>query len=267
MGKHMELNGAQVVENDILEKGFELVLLGKKEGKSVVGKTVAIQNYEEFAHRDFEKPAADPEMGMLPPKLARIMVNLTKTSYKDTIWDPFCGSGAILLEALLLGRNALGSDIDKEAVANSEKNLQWLIDNYQLSPDLQYNVFQMDVKNVKKKTKTMLDNTEIKGVACEPYMGPPQKRILNPDKAEKLTETVAKQYQALFYLLEYVGSKGLRVAAVVPSYKTTKGWISVSMNSILSNRWKFLNSEYKGDLHWVRKTSIIKRNIMIFELD
>ncbi len=194
------------------------------------------------------------------------MINLAETEYMDTIWDPFCGSGVVLMEALLLGRNALGSDIDKEAVENSTKNVEWLIENYELSPDLTYNVFHMDVKNVKRKTKNKLNDTEIQAVVCEPYMGPPQRRVLNPDKAEKLTKSVAEQYKALFYLLEYVATKGTKVVAVVPSYRTTKGWLSVSMNTVLSHRWETLNSKYSGDLHWKRKTSIIKRNIMIFEL-
>ena len=40
-------------------------------------------------------------MGVLPPKLARMMINFT--ALRDgVIWDPFCGSGTILIYQLSL---------------------------------------------------------------------------------------------------------------------------------------------------------------------
>ncbi|MEX2715843.1 MAG: DNA methyltransferase [Candidatus Sigynarchaeum springense] len=45
------------------------------------------------------------------PQIPRYFIErLTKKS--DTVYDPFCGSGTTLVEALLLGRNAIGNDIN-----------------------------------------------------------------------------------------------------------------------------------------------------------
>src|SRR4051794_38788997 len=38
----------------------------------------------------------------------------------DVLYDPFCGSGTLLVEALVEGRNAVGSDVDPVAVFVSD---------------------------------------------------------------------------------------------------------------------------------------------------
>ena len=47
--------------------------------------------------------------------------------------DPFCGVGTTLIEASLLGFDQMiGSDIDEKAVADTEKNLNWLSREFDL---------------------------------------------------------------------------------------------------------------------------------------
>lgn len=55
-------------------------------------------------------------------KLARAMINLT-SAVTGTIVDPFCGSGAILVEATSMGLKAKGYDIDYFAVEKAKKNI------------------------------------------------------------------------------------------------------------------------------------------------
>jgi len=69
----------------------------------------------------------------LHPKLARAMVNLTGAKQKDTILDPFCGSGGILLEAGLIGMKTIGYDINKKMIWKSMINLKhYKIKNHKL---------------------------------------------------------------------------------------------------------------------------------------
>ncbi|MDR3063259.1 MAG: TIGR01177 family methyltransferase [Methanobrevibacter sp.] len=49
--------------------------------------------------------------GSMSPKLARAMVNLSKIKEGETLLDPFCGTGGILIEGGMIGAKLIGSDI------------------------------------------------------------------------------------------------------------------------------------------------------------
>lgn len=132
--------------------GVELVLLLEKSDDEEffwVGRTVAAQDPDAYTKRDMGKPVRDTRSGLLPPKLAQVLINfgawLTKSyerpaiSYKHTkltahsskptafaVYDPFCGTGVIPMEAMLRGWSVLASDASLKAVHGCEKNLEWL---------------------------------------------------------------------------------------------------------------------------------------------
>ena len=56
-------------------------------------------------------------------KLSRAMVNLSGLNEKETLCDPFCGSGTILLEAESMGIHSIGIDFDKKMCNIAKKNL------------------------------------------------------------------------------------------------------------------------------------------------
>ena len=60
----------------------------------------------------------------LHPRFARALVNLTGVHRGETVLDPFCGTGGIVLEAALLGMKAIGSDIDPLMVDGCRRNLE-----------------------------------------------------------------------------------------------------------------------------------------------
>lgn len=59
----------------------------------------------------------------LPWKLARTMVNLAGLNENETLCDPFCGTGTILLEAESMGIRTIGIDYDKRMCDGAKKNL------------------------------------------------------------------------------------------------------------------------------------------------
>jgi tRNA (guanine10-N2)-dimethyltransferase len=61
----------------------------------------------------------------LHPKIARALVNLSTVKKQETLLDPFCGTGGILLEAGLLGLHVIGSDIEKKMIEGCRKNLEF----------------------------------------------------------------------------------------------------------------------------------------------
>lgn len=66
----------------------------------------------------------------LQPKLAGCMVNLTRVRPPEAILDPFCGAGALLMEALALGCRPLGMDLSTVMVEGSGKNLEHLSEGF-----------------------------------------------------------------------------------------------------------------------------------------
>jgi hypothetical protein len=125
--------------------GCELVLLqeGEEDERTLwVGRTVAVQNPESYTERDIGKPARDSRVGMLPPKLAQVLLNLgawllqeqtkrsgskaTAAGMPIVVYDPFCGSGVVLMEAMLRGWHVLGSDASVKAVNATLRNIEWL---------------------------------------------------------------------------------------------------------------------------------------------
>ena len=59
----------------------------------------------------------------LPARIARCMVNLV-ASPGETVIDPCCGAGTILLEAWAAGMRALGSDLNPKLVGMTRANLE-----------------------------------------------------------------------------------------------------------------------------------------------
>ncbi len=72
--------------------------------------------------RPMRKPFVKPVS--LEPRIARVMVNLTRTK-KGRILDPFCGTGGILVEAGLMGMRVFGVDADREMVEGCRRNLEF----------------------------------------------------------------------------------------------------------------------------------------------
>jgi tRNA (guanine10-N2)-dimethyltransferase len=59
----------------------------------------------------------------MPPKIARCMVNLTRTRAGDLVLDPFCGTGSFLVEAGLIGCRVMGADVKRRMIEGSVQNL------------------------------------------------------------------------------------------------------------------------------------------------
>jgi hypothetical protein len=138
------LSSAQVLHNKLTTKGAWELLLVKNGNETILAQTFFVQNIEDYAARDQARPKRDARVGMLPPKLAQILINLAlgrpdpkKVKRFDSaggskmyvILDPFCGTGVILQEALLMGYSVYGTDMDPRMVEFTKSNLQWLIKN------------------------------------------------------------------------------------------------------------------------------------------
>lgn len=175
LGTGQTLNSAQVLHNGLCESKTEL-LVSIGDDTTHIARTVWVQDIDGLSKRDMQRPCRDMQTGMLPPKLARIMVNLAGGSH---IFDPFCGSGVILQEALLAGKRASGSDVEPDMIECSRKNLDWLAQNFPAQSPQE--LFVADARKVAVPE-------EVDAIVSESYLGPPMERSPSREYIETLAE-------------------------------------------------------------------------------
>lgn len=97
-----------------------------------IGIKIAEINRSQFEERKVQnRPFFSPIS--LHPKLARALVNLSSIIRDETLLDPFCGTGGIILEASLIGAKVIGSDIEDKMIEGCKKNLDFYdIKDYKL---------------------------------------------------------------------------------------------------------------------------------------
>ncbi len=139
------VKAATTIHEKLIEQGIELMMLPDKAG-FIIAETVWIQDIEGYSQRDIERERS-MTVGMMPPKIAQIMINLgTKGNKNMIIWDPFCGLGTTLIEALHSGYRSLrGSDIEPAMQKITQKNME----NQPKGPtDIDIQTFILDAKNM-----------------------------------------------------------------------------------------------------------------------
>lgn len=169
--KERNLSSVSVVKNKLLAQGVEIVLVISPD-KIFMGKTLVVQDFELFGRRDVGRPYLDKRSGIIPTKLARIMVNLSGVSQDGALLDPFCGSGTIIQEAVVLGiKKVTGADISSKAVNDTEKNLDWFFRNFPHYNQSSYNIklMQTDVSVISQKIPT----NSFDAIVTEPFLSPP----------------------------------------------------------------------------------------------
>ena len=227
-GKNMELNSASVFKNKIIKKGIEFNFLflpsptsqspGDTENKIILSKTAAVQDIESYSERDYNRPKKNPKIGIIPPKLAQIMINLAQVKKGEIILDPFCGIGTILQEALLNDYKVVGSDANGDQIADCKENLEWLSEKYILEyPD--YKIFQSDTRSITRKIKP----NSIDAIVTESTLGPIYKKV--PSKAEigHNYNRFIKMYTGFFQVAKLVLRKNKRIIITIPAYKIKDG--------------------------------------------
>ncbi len=259
----IETSAVLLKTNHVLEKGFELNRFSHpKTHDTIWGVTLAIQDYEGFSYRDYSRPRSNKLKGMIPPKLARIMINLATLPENGILWDPFCGSGTIAMEALTLGYQVLASDIDPLAIEETKENLAWICEKNWISHS-NYKVFEHDVR--KELPETLLFDA----IVGEPYLGPVILRTVNMDTVRELNDDIQPLYDGLGREIQRQIQKGRHgnIVVVVPGFRTASGWLDMEGTFDKFSEITELPIKTQNDtkhLQWDRPDSIIRRNISKF---
>ena len=179
---HIEVLKKQLVEN----QAEVLLCVGKTE--TWIGTTAAVHNPFEFQKRDVYKPNQRAIFGM-PPRLARMMVNLSACTAEKTLLDSFCGVGTILQEALLEHAMVVGVDVNSWCVKAATENLEWLEQEYHLT-DADFRVIQGDFCHLSERVG-------IESVDCmvsEPDLGPALRETPTGPYAQKIIEKLKPMF-------------------------------------------------------------------------
>ena len=279
--KAKELNAAQIIHNKLTgPTGWELVFI-KNGSKTVIAQTVKVQDIESYTRRDRERPKRDAKVGMLPPKLAQILINLgagelpedklenicdipagqpiPKPLLDKTVLDPFCGTGVILQEALLMGYGAVGTDLEPRMVEYTDQNINnWLKSWYDFETSAQTEVG--DATNHKW-------NQPFDFIAAETYLGRP---FTSKPTTDILNQTVSDTNLIIKKFLDNIYNQiesGTRLALAVPAWQISPNKFKHlplidSLSDLGYNRVSF---EHVGDdrLIYFRPDQTVARQLIV----
>ena len=253
-------NSAKVIYNNLIKNGAEIEI-----NQDELFLTAAIQSIDDFSKRDFGRPGRDDESGMLPPKLAMIMINLAVTKTDKTIFDPSCGSGTIVSEAVLMGyKKIIATDISDKAVDDTIKNLQWLKTNFQIQHNTDdIKIFVGDVTKISQKIKI----ESVDAIITEPYLGKPLRGNESGLVLEQQATELKKLYLQSFVQFHKILKNDGAVIFIIPRFKTRDGWVKIECEDEIK-KLGFENNcileEQKHLLYW-RETQHVGREIWRFK--
>jgi len=239
----------------------ELLVVRASGGKVIVAQSVGAQNITAIAARDQARPKTDAFVGMLPPKLARMMVNMAVghlDSEDTTVLDPFCGTGVVLQEAALLGYDAYGSDLSEKMVDYSRVNLDWLKEKYRLTTG-------MKVEHGDATDHTW--NEHFSTVVAETYLGQP---FSAPPSPGKLREVQGNCNHIISTFLKNIHSQlnpGAPLCLAVPAWRDSHG--NFTHLPLVSNLEKLgytrinLENMRAEQLLYYREDQVVARELLI----
>jgi precorrin-6B methylase 2 len=208
-------NDNELMSEDILSrKAFDIVAF-PYDGGYALGPTVWVPDSISMRRRGTKKPAPRPEIA-LSPRLARTLLNLAGLKPGQTVLDPFCGSGTILIEAYGKSIRCLGLDSSSSRVQEARENLRWSTGGI---VDTRYDVRKGDARDLTR----MLKGSKVDAVVTEPLLLPRIEARPKTATAHAMVEQSAVVYNdALASMAESIVPGG-RVVAVVPVILTIEG--------------------------------------------
>lgn len=249
-----------------------LIVASSKE--IIVAESIGAQNITAYAARDQARPKRDAFVGMLPPKLAQIMLNLAlgpDSNRSDgsplgqpAILDPFCGTGVVLQEALLMGLEVFGSDLNPKMVDYSSQNLDWLIKQLGTHPTGSI----LTIRQGDATDYQWVEAPALTAVVAETYLGQP---FSAPPSETKLTEVKATCDGIISAFLRNIGSQVSPHATfclAVPAWRRLDGSFAhlplVDQLGKLGFRPREFKTVSKNDLLYYRADQAVARELLVF---
>lgn len=213
-------------------------------------RVVGVQDIDAYGRRDQARPARDAKVGMLPPKLAQILINLCgRLPARARILDPFCGTGVVLQEAGLMGYRVYGTDLSERMVEYTKRNLEWLGQTGEVEVG--------DATNYQWRG-------EIDAVVCEGYLGRP---MSTPPAEIKLKSEKQECGRIVLGFLQNLAGQikpGVPVVMAIPAWRRPDG--SYSRLKIIDearNLGYNVENKTREGLLYYREGQVVAREIII----
>lgn len=247
-----DLSTAATVKEDLLGEGNAEFGVFEIKSNFFIGRCVAVQDIDDYSKRDYDRPGRSAKAGMLPPKLAQIMLNLAGLKKGQTVYDPFCGSGTILTEGMLMAFDVIGSDVSADQVSDSQKNIEWMKDEY----------FIKNKAEVFVKDATLpCSDISFDAIVTEGYLGTPLSKPLKKNEVNQFFAPMISIYMKFFDQIKDKLKKGQRVVISLPYSKTEGGG-----DEFLSKYIKIdLQNVIEKSLLYRRKDQVVGREIFVLE--
>ncbi|MCF6276976.1 MAG: RsmD family RNA methyltransferase [Candidatus Magasanikbacteria bacterium] len=247
---------ASVVYNKLMQKNSDLMV-----SKGLLFVTTAIQDFEGFSKRDMNRPAIDKKSGTLPPKLSKIMINLAKGSpTKNVLLDPFCGSGTILNEAIVLGYHKLvANDSSKQAIEDTKKNVKWIGRELDKHPNVRFTTARAE------QIEKTLTEESVNIIVTEPFMGKPLLGRETEKELQNQANGLSDMYLASFRSFHKILAANATVVFIFPQFRFEGDWIKTErIEEIKKLGYKVMPFSKNESLLYYRKGQFVARNIWRF---
>ncbi len=238
----------------------ELLIVRGKDGTVIIAESIGAQNITAYAKRDQGRPKRDAFVGMLPPKLAQIMINLASPHETTTniLLDPFCGTGVLLQEAALMGYSVYGTDLAPKMIDFSGKNLDWLAHSHRV--DVHSRLEQGDAMD-------HIWRTPIHAVVCESYLGQP---FSAPPSPAKLREVRGNCNHIISTFLKNIHTQlapGTPLCVGVPAWRATDGSFTHLPLTTELQKLGYKQVEFStvkpNDLLYYREDQVVARELLV----
>ncbi|HKX73276.1 MAG TPA: hypothetical protein VJM32_04650 [Candidatus Saccharimonadales bacterium] len=257
-GEGTSLNSAAVLHNGMTGAlGMELNFI-RHGATTWLARTTWVQDVDDYSRRDFGRPKRDAFVGMLPPKLAQIMLNLAQVQPGERVLDPFCGTGVVLQEAALMDAIPYGTDLQPRMIDFSRENLAWL--------KTMYGKPETEPLLVAADATTTLWTGAIPHVVCETYLGQPLSGLPKPEKLQSIITDCNLILTKFLKNLHGQARPGARLLIAVPAWSVGSQFKHLPLLDRLEdlgyNRLRFQYATW-DDLIYHRDDQIVARELLV----
>ena len=237
----------------------ELLIVHSESGDTIVAESTGAQNITALAARDQARPRRDAFVGMLPPKLARLMLNLATASHPGTtVLDAFCGTGVILQEAWLNNSNVIGTDLSEKMVDYSQENMRWLTTRFTRSGSI-----TIDLGDA----MTASWPSGIDAVVSETYLGQPFSAPPSPQKLDEVKKNVNHIVSTFLKNLHPQIAPGTPLCLAVPAWRGSDTHIThlPLIRSLEELGYATVQFQHvrPNDLIYYRENQVVARELLV----